>query len=65
MSHNYWYLLRETKPLLNITGDLESSHVCETRALYFLPTAVIKTRELSSIFSRQQTVTIVGKEGKT
>ena len=54
--------LNWTEPLLNIIRNLVNSQVCEIQMHYFLLTAVIKSVELSSTFSCQQMIIIVGKE---
>ena len=60
--HNWATELNWTEPLLNITWNLVNSQVCEFQMHYFLLTAVIKSVELSSTFSCQQMIIIVGKE---
>ena len=60
--HNWATELNWTEPLLNIIRNLVNSQVCEIQMHYFLLTAVIKSVELSSTFSCQQMIIIVGKE---
>ena len=60
--HNWATELNWTEPLLNNTQNLINSQVCEIQMHYFLLIAVIKSVELSSTFSCQQMIIIVGKE---